>query len=184
MSCHAGKHPGGSRFGIDDHNTAAASRQGIETFQQHGIVGPVEAWLHNHKAAEGAGWRNALKLLECRNVSEVSALGNLRVTIQRPNDMDVAVAPHDVYARKCATTASPVSRVPKCPPMSAVDCLAAIAAATAFSIDAAATSNVLAFLWRPCQASSIAADKINDSGFAMFFPAISGAEPCAACAIP
>src|SRR5512143_412703 len=126
-----------------------------------------------------------IKLLEGGDIREVGAVGELRIAIRRTDNMEVAIAAHScLHARRNAATALPVSRVPRRPPRSVVDFLAAIAASTAFSMAPAAVSNDLALLRRPCHASNIAAERISDSGFAASLPAISGAEPCAACAIP
>ncbi|MNW20407.1 hypothetical protein D3C71_2207990 [compost metagenome] len=48
------------------------------------------------------------------------------------------------------------------------------------SIAAAACRNFAWPVFWPCQFSSIAPDRISEIGLAMFWPAISGAEPCAA----
>src|SRR5262245_54218776 len=182
---HAGQCSRRCRFGADDRDTPPSSGQRVEALQQHAVVGAVKARLHNDKPPDSARSGHPLELLQRGDICEIGSLGDLRVTICRTDDMDVTVAAHsDCHARNRAATASPVSRVPSFPPTSAVDSLAAIAASTAFSMAAAAASNELAFLRRPCQASSIAADTISESGLATFLPAMSGADPCAACAIP
>src|SRR5262249_6456 len=182
---HARQCPRRCCFRIDDRNAPASSRQGVEALQQHAVVGAVKARLHNDKPPDGARRRHPLELLQGGDIWEIGSVGDLWVVIRWANNMDVTVATHSgCHARNRAATASPVSRVPSFPPTSAVDSFAAIAASTAFSIAAAAASNELALLRRPCQASSIAADTMRESGLATFLPAISGADPCAACAMP
>src|SRR5258708_2757526 len=57
---------------------------------------------------------------------------------------------------------------------------AAPAAAPACSMADAAVSKSFICLRRPCQASRSATERTSESGLAMFLPAMSGAEPCAA----
>ena len=53
---------------------------------------------------------------------------------------------------------------------------------SAASIAAAARTSLSSLRRSPSQASSIAAEPISDDGLATFLPAMSGAEPCCACA--
>src|SRR5262249_56529821 len=66
---------------------------------------------------------------------------------------------------------SPTCDVPRLPPMSVVVCPSRTAASTAASIVRASSR-------QPSVSSISAAERIEPIGFAMFLPAIGGADPC------
>src|SRR6185312_3380266 len=82
-------------------------------------------------------------------------------------------------------TAAPKAPVPRPPPMSGVRVPGlAMTRSSAASIACAARLSAASPRRSPSQAKSIAAEPISDDGLATFFPAMSGAEPCCACATP
>src|SRR5438477_1986054 len=82
-----------------------------------------------------------------------------------------------------AARASPASLVPSLPPISRVISPAAIVSSIPRSMADAASTKAGADRLRPSQAKRSAAERISENGLAMFFPAMSGAEPCEACAM-
>src|SRR5262249_3454397 len=86
-------------------------------------------------------------------------------------------------APRSVATRSPNALVPSRPPRSRVrDDGSAIAWSSAASIASAASMRRLSRRRSPSQASSIAAEPISDAGLARSCPAMSGADPCCACA--
>src|ERR1700748_1701585 len=177
-----GKHVGRHRL-IAARYAAATVAKTVQGFQQQGIVGAVKARLHDHEAADVTRCRQSFEIVKACDAGEIGPVDDLRISFDRADYMNVAVAADAHAPARRDANASPVSRVPSLPPMSAVVSLAATAASTLRSIAAAAVSNAFALRRRPCQVSSMAADKMSESGLATFLPAMSGAEPCAACAI-
>src|SRR5665213_1562394 len=89
---------------------------------------------------------------------------------------------HDATA---SATRAPKAPVPSLPPRSGVRVFgSAITRSSALSIACAAPLSLLSPRRSPSQASSIAAEPISEDGLARFLPAMSGAEPCCACATP
>ena len=79
---------------IDDSNSTPTASQGVETFKQQIVVEAIEAGLHDDKTPDRAGRRHILKLFQRGNVRQISAFGDLRITVWWSNDMNMAVTAH------------------------------------------------------------------------------------------
>src|SRR5271169_5277281 len=88
------EHGLGGLRGVDHRDAAAARPENIEALEQHGVVRAIEARLHDDEAFDAARCGAAGKRVERSGQGEIGPGRHLRISRDRADDMDVAVATH------------------------------------------------------------------------------------------